>query len=82
MTPKEPGKVLYELRYTKDKEGWGFIITTPSGDMVSKGYPKLKFAQAATQDIVAKIIEQAAGIEVVGRKEAGIIPAKHKKVKL
>ena len=61
-------KCIYELTYTKDAEGWGYIITTPSGNNVSTGYSTKRQAKKATQEIVKMILEGHNGIEVNGRK--------------
>ena len=60
-------KTIYELTYTKDSEGWGYIITTPSGDNVSKGYPNKRMAKKASQELIQVILKDHNGVEVIGR---------------
>lgn len=62
-------KCIYELTYTKDSEGWGYILTTPSGNNVSSGYPTKRQAKKASQEIVQMILNAHNGIEVMGRKK-------------
>lgn len=60
-------RCIYELTYTKSAEGWGYIITTPSGNNVSGGYPTKRQAKRASQEIVQMILKAHNGIEVIGR---------------
>jgi len=61
-------KCVYELTYTKDSQGWGYIITTPSGNNVSGGYPTKRMAKKATREIIDCILNDHNGIQVKGRK--------------